>query len=169
MKRPQQLASSSIEPSIDSPCEANSMVNEFGDIELPNLNTNITSNSSSGFNNMNWVAAREAAAAAAAAAAASSALPSLAWPSTLLNSNHLSMNSLLLKALQLRNTFQPRSEQFSSTTDFSFLAPPQGISQLGTDLMSSNFQASSSNKTVVETMPQQVQQQDQQFNLESLW
>lgn len=158
MKKPQQA-----EPSIDSPCEANSIVNEFGDIELPNLNSNtITANSSSGFNinNMNW-------------AAAASTLPSLSWPqSSLLNPNQLSMNySWLLKALQLRNsTFQPR-EQYSAADFSSFMAPPQGISQFGTDLLSSNLQASSSNKTInVETMPQQQQQQqEQQFNLDSIW
>lgn len=168
MKKPIQQAPSSLEPSIESPCEENSMVNEFGDIELPNLNTNIANiSSSTGFNNINWVAAREAAAAAS--------LPTLSWPSSLLGPSQLSVNSLLLKALQLRNAYQvPRDQLANAHPDYSFLAP-QGInvSQFGTDLMgsSNSYQASSSNKMIVDTMPQQQQQQQQQvpFNMDSIW
>lgn len=170
LKKPLQQTPSSLEPSIESPCEANSMVNEFGDIELPNLNTNIANSSSAGFNNMNWVAAREAAVNAAA-----NGLPTLPWTSSLLNASHLSMNSLLLKALQLRNGYQvPRDQLASANHDYSFLAP-QGINvshQFGTDLMSpstNSFQASSSNKMIVDTMPQQQQEQQAPFNLDSIW
>ncbi|KAJ8753733.1 hypothetical protein K2173_026409 [Erythroxylum novogranatense] len=164
-KKPQQQAASS--QSLGSPCDTNSIVNEFGDIELPNLNS--IANSSSGFTNlstqfynnennvnmnmnpnlnMNWAAAREAAAA--------TNLPSLSWTSSLLGSN-LTMNSLLLKALQLR------SYQQREATDYSFLA--QGNTQFGTDL-SSNFQASSSK--VLESLASQPQQ-EQTFNADSIW
>lgn len=97
--------------------------------------------------NMNWAAAREAA----------TTLPSLSWPSTLLTSN-LTMNSLLLKALQLRS-YQQRE---ATSTDYSFLT--QGMTQFGTDL-SSNFQASSSK--VLDSVQQP--QQEQPFNLDSIW
>ncbi|KAF3438567.1 hypothetical protein FNV43_RR21330 [Rhamnella rubrinervis] len=166
MKKPIQQAPSSLEPSIESPCEENSMVNEFGDIELPNLNTNIANiSSSAGFNNMNWAAAREAAVNAAAS------LPTLSWPSSLLSPSQLSVNSLLLKALQLRNAYQAPRDQLPNNTnhDYSFLAP-QGvnISQFGTDLVSStnSYQASSSNKMIADTMPQQQQQVP--FNLDTI-
>ncbi|KAE8667782.1 NAC domain-containing protein 77 [Hibiscus syriacus] len=48
VKKPQP--SSSSQPSLGSPCDANSIVNEFGDVELPNLNIN--ANPSSGFNDI---------------------------------------------------------------------------------------------------------------------
>ncbi|GAV89394.1 NAM domain-containing protein [Cephalotus follicularis] len=167
VKKSQQTSSS--QPSHGSPCDTNSIVNEFGDIELPNLNSNIA-NSSSGFSNIstqsyhsdnnvnmnmntnmnlnvNWNAARQAAA----------SLPSLSsWPSSLLGSNH-SLNSLLL--LQLKSAYQARE---AARTDFSYM--PQGISQFGTDL-GSHFQASSSKALETVTQPQQ----EQPFNLDSIW
>ncbi|KAA8542708.1 hypothetical protein F0562_023793 [Nyssa sinensis] len=131
VKKPQQTLSP--QPSLDSPCDTNTMANDFGDIEIPNLNS--IANSSSGISNvslqnynsdnnvnnmnmnmnlsMNWAAARDAA-----------GLPSLPWHSNLLSSN-LSMNSLLLRALQLRSTYQPRE---ATGSDYSFM--PQGISHL---------------------------------------
>lgn len=166
MKKPQQTPSTL--PSLDSPCDTNSIVNEFGDIELPNLNN--IANSSSGFSNIsphsynsdnnninmnmnlnmnNWAAVREAAAAS---------LPSLSWPSSLLSSG-LSVNSLLLKALQLRN-YQPRD---ATSTDYSYM--PQGFSQFGSEHLSSNLQASSSK--VLESVQQQ--QSEQPFNMDSMW
>ncbi|KAK9996465.1 hypothetical protein SO802_021151 [Lithocarpus litseifolius] len=167
MKKPQQTPSTL--PSLDeSPCDTNSIVNEFGDIELPNLNN--IANSSSGFSNIsphsynsdnnninmnmnlnmnNWAAVREAAAAS---------LPSLSWPSSLLSSG-LSVNSLLLKALQLRN-YQPRD---ATSTDYSYM--PQGFSHFGSEHLSSNLQASSSK--VLESVQQQ--QSEQPFNMDSMW
>lgn len=87
VKKPQPTRSS--QPSLGSPCDTNSIANEFGDIELPNLNS--IANSSNGFCNispqsynnsdinnkvnmnnmnlnMNWGA------------------PSLSWPTSLLGS-----------------------------------------------------------------------------------
>ncbi|GMY15328.1 NAC domain-containing protein 92 [Fagus crenata] len=165
VKKPQQTPSS--QPSLGSPCDTNSIVNEFGDIELPNLNN--IANSSSGFTNisphsynsdnnnvnmnmnlnMNWAAVREAAA----------SLPSLPWPSSLLSSG-LSVNSLLLKALQLRS-YQPRE---ATNADYSYM--PQGFSQYGSDL-STNLQASSSK--ILESVQQQQQQPEQPFNMDSIW
>ncbi|XP_044466425.1 NAC domain-containing protein 87 [Mangifera indica] len=154
VKKPQQARSS--QPSLGSPCDTNSMANEFGDIDqLPNLNT--MENLSSGFNNniptqsyspdsnlnmnMNWAAAREAAA----------TLPSLgAWPSSFPSPN-FAMNSLLLKALQVRNTYKNQPL-------------PQGISRFECDNLSSNFQASSSSKVLDNS-----QQPEQPFNLDSIW
>ncbi|KAF5957777.1 hypothetical protein HYC85_005002 [Camellia sinensis] len=137
------------------------MANEFGDIELPNLNSssaisnlslqnyNSENNGNNNMNminlNMNWPAAREAAA--------------LSWPSSFLSPN-LSMNSLLLTALQLRS-YQPRE---AVNTDYSYM--PQGISQFGTDF-SLNFQGSSSSSKVLDSVQQQPQEQP--FNLDSIW
>ncbi|XVE58779.1 hypothetical protein DITRI_Ditri04bG0196600 [Diplodiscus trichospermus] len=175
VKKPQPTSPS--QPSLGSPCDANSIVNEFGDVELPNLNIN--GNPSCGLMsdigtpsysntvnhghmnmmnlNLDLAAAREVAA----------SLPSsLTWPSTILNPN-LSMNSFLLKALQLRN-YQPRDV---TAMDFSLLSlPPQGINhQLETGL-SSNFQgAASSSKLLDPITQQQQQQQEQPFNMDSIW
>ncbi|XP_062158966.1 NAC domain-containing protein 92 [Alnus glutinosa] len=160
VKKPQQAPSS--QPCLDheSPCDTNSIANEFGDIELPNLNS--IANSSTGFCNiispqgynsdinnkvnmnnmnlnMNWGA------------------PSLSWPSSLLSSG-LSVNSLLLKALQLRS-YQPRE---ATSTDYSYM--PQGFSHFGNDL-TANLQPSSSK--VLESAQQQ--QAEQPFNMDSIW
>ncbi|KAI4350904.1 hypothetical protein L6164_005308 [Bauhinia variegata] len=173
-KKPQPTSSS--QPSMGSPCDTNSIVNEFGDIELPNLNT--IANSSSVFTsnisaqtylsdsnnvntnmnlNMNWPSCT------------TSEVPiSLPWHSAGLLSPNLSLNSLLLKALQLRSSYQQR--EAAAMEHF----PPymtQGLSsQLGADL-SSSLTASSSK--FLECMPQQQQQQQQQqeqpFNLDSIW
>lgn len=175
VKKPQQAQSS--QPSLGSPCDTNSMVNEFGDIDqLPNLNT--MANFSSGFNNniptqsyntdnnlnmnihnlnMNWAAAREAA----------TTLPSLAWPSSLLSPN-LSMNSLLLKALQLRSTYNQAREATSSDHNSLIQPLPQGISRFECDHLNSNFQASSSSKVLDNSLPPQSQP-EQPFNLDSIW
>lgn len=177
-KKTQQTSSS--QPCLDSPCDTNSLVNEFGDVDLPNLNT-INANSSIGFTSnisshiynadhhsdnvntnmnltMNWPAATSD---------HLPSLPSLPWPSGLLNPS-LSVNSLLLKALQLRNCQQREA----ATTDHfanSYMAP-QGVSQvMGTDNLSSNMRVgTSSSSKVLECMPQQ-QQQEQPFNLDSIW
>ncbi|KAJ6359109.1 hypothetical protein OIU76_000759 [Salix suchowensis] len=161
VKKPQQEPSS--QQSLGSPCDTNSIANDqFGDIELLNLNN--IANSSSGFNNvlansysnesnvnmdmqMNWAAAREAA-----------TLPSFPWPSGLLSTN-LTMNSLLLKALQLRS-YQQRE---ATATNYSFLTNGITHDQFGADL-GSNFQASSSR--VLDSVPQP--QQEQPFNLDSV-
>lgn len=176
-KKPQQTESS--QQSLESPCDTNSIVNEFGDIELPNINNIV--NSSNGFNtfltqsscnnetnvnmNMNlhnWAATREQ-------------QPSLSWPSSLLSSN-LTMNSLLLKALQMRNYHQREAAAAaaaavapSSSDHYSFLTQGSIISQFGADL-SSNFHgcSSSSSSKVLETLPQPLQQ-EQPFNLDSIW
>ncbi|WCJ21955.1 NAC domain containing protein 58 [Euphorbia peplus] len=178
-KKAQQTAQSS-QQSLGSPCDdTNSIVNEFGDIELPNLNA-MVDHSSIQFNNIlsstptynisqtsplnmdlnmnNWAATREAVAAS-----------TLSWPSNLLNSN-LAMNSLLFKALQLRN-YQQRE---AAAADYSFLANnmnPNSNSQFGSDhhFSSSSFQASSSsNSKVLETVPPQSQP-EQPYNLDSIW
>ncbi|KAG5030203.1 hypothetical protein AAZX31_05G219000 [Glycine max] len=167
-KKPQQTSSS--QPSQESPI---SMVNEFGDVDLPNLNS--IANSSSSFTNniayngdhpsnvntnnmnltMNWPSSTEL-------------VPSLPWPSGLLNPN-LSVNSLLLKALQLRNTYQQR-ETTTSTSDHHFATyVPQGFSHhnIGTDKhhFPPNLSASSSSKALESCVPQQ----EQPFNMDSIW
>ncbi|KAJ8773111.1 hypothetical protein K2173_028288 [Erythroxylum novogranatense] len=171
-KKPQQQALSPQE-TRGSPCDTNSILNEFADNELPNLNS--IASSSSGFNNlctatynyennvnmnnnmnfnMNWTAAREAAVA--------NTLASLSWPSSLLGSN-LTMNSLLLKALH-RSYQQAEATDYSFMTDYSFLT--QGTAdQFGTDL-SSNCQASPSK--VLESLVSQPHQ-EQFFNVDSIW
>nr|QXO33766.1 VND transcription factor [Betula platyphylla] len=160
VKKPQPTRSS--QPSLGSPCDTNSIANEFGDIELPNLNS--IANSSNGFCNispqsynnsdinnkvnmnnmnlnMNWGA------------------PSLSWPTSLLGSG-LSVNSLLLKALQLRSYQQPRE---ATSTDYSYM--PQGFSQYFGNDLTANLQASSSK--VLESAQQQ--QPEQPFNMDSIW
>lgn len=179
-KKPQQAQSS--QPSfVDSPGDTNTVTNEFGDIELPNLNSNIANSSSAmshislhNFNNggemvnssnlnmnlnMNWPAT------------ASSAIQTLSsWPSGLLTPN-LSMNSLLLRALQLRS-FQQQREATNNIHDFSSYNMPTGISQFGTDF-SSNFPAGGSSSKGLDSaqQPQGPQQphQEQPFNLDSMW
>ncbi|CAL5445147.1 unnamed protein product [Camellia sinensis] len=164
MKRPQQTASS--QPSPDSPCDTTTMPNEFGDFELPNLNSSSTisnmslqnyngeNNGNMNMNlNMNWPATREA---------PNPNFPSLSWPSSFLGSSNLSMNALLLRAFQLRSYQQSTREAINSEP--SFVPQLQGTTQFGNDL-SSNFSASSSR--VLDSAPQQSQEQP--FNLDSIW
>ncbi|XVF09599.1 hypothetical protein REPUB_Repub07fG0107600 [Reevesia pubescens] len=175
VKKPQPTSSS--QPSLGSPCDANSMVNEFGDVELPNLNIN--ANPSTGLIsniatpsytntvnhghinmmnlNLDFAAARDQVAAS---------LPSsLTWPSSILSPN-LSMNSFLLKALQLRN-YQPRDV---TAMDYSLLSSStQGINPQFETGLSSNFQGAASSSKVLDPLPQQQQQQEQPFNMDSIW
>ena len=177
VKRPQQTPSSQPE----SPCDTASMVNEFGDVELPNLINNIANSSSDGITNnisgqtffnadlinsvntnmnlaMNWPVASEV--------IQVPTLPSLPWPSGLLNPS-ISVNSLLLKALQLRSYQQIEAAAAAATDHLIASYMPQGVSQhVGTNLISSSLTASSSSK-VLECVPQQ--QQEQPFNLDSIW
>ncbi|XP_022735364.1 NAC domain-containing protein 100-like [Durio zibethinus] len=164
VKKPQPTSSS--QPSLGSPCDANSIVNEFGDVELPNLNIN--ANPSSGLisniatpsygntvnhGHMNMMSLN-----------LDSSLPSpLTWPSSILSPN-LSMNSFLLKALQLRN-YQPRDV---TPMDYSLLSSSQGINPQFETGLSSNFQGAASSSKVLDLIPQQ-QQQEQPFNMDSIW
>ncbi|KAK4426904.1 hypothetical protein Salat_1459200, partial [Sesamum alatum] len=161
VKKPQQTASSP--PSQDSPCDTNAMVNELGDIELPNFSNSMAISSSTNIalqtyntdsNMMNWNAATEA--------AVSNSLPSLTWP---LLSTNLSMNSLFLTALQLRG-HQPRAAAAAAATDnYSFM--PQGnISQFGNEFVS-DFNMGSSSR-VLDSVPQPPSEQP--YNVDSnIW
>ncbi|KAK6249659.1 hypothetical protein SCA6_003664 [Theobroma cacao] len=171
VKKPQPTSSS--QPSMGSPCDANSIVNEFGDVELPNLNINANP-SSTGFSNIATPGYNNSTVNHGhlnmnlnVDFAAASVPSSLTWPSSILSPN-LSMNSLLLKALQLRN-YQPRDV---TTMDYSLLSSAsQGIPQFGTGL-SPNFQAATaSSSKVLDPTPQQQQQQQQEqpFNMDSMW
>lgn len=198
-KRTQQPSSSL--PSLDSPCDTTSLVNEFGDVDLPNANTNNhhhhinTSNSAIAFSTMNPSQIYTTASdhhsnnnvntnmnltmnwAAATTSDHVPSLPSLPWPSGLLNPN-LSVNSLLLKALQLKTCQQREAAAAAATaatTTTDHFAPyiqNPGVSVvMGADHLSSNLRlgASSSSK-LLECMPhQQHQQQEQPFNLDSIW
>ncbi|KAE8719741.1 NAC domain-containing protein 77 [Hibiscus syriacus] len=176
VKKPQP--SSSSQPSLGSPCDANSMVNEFGDVELPNLNIN--ANPSSGFNDIpnhgysnNTVNHGHMNSMNLNLDFGAASFPSsLSWPPSILSSN-LSMNSFLLKALQLRN-YQPRDV---ASMDYSILSSTQGINSppFATEL-ASNFHGASSSTKAVAPMPQQQQQQQKQqqqqeqpFNMDSMW
>lgn len=149
-KKPQRSSSS---PSPESPCDTTSIVNEFGDIEFPNLSTqSYDANMNMNMNlNMDM----------------GSTLP-LSWPSSSLTSN-LAMNSLLYKALQLRGSYgQPRDlltgMEFSSSP-FLSQGIPQQLANGG--LGSGNYHQVSSSPS---TAPQSQQpQQEQQFDLESMW
>lgn len=164
-KKPQQTSSS--QPSQESP---HSMVNEFGDVDLPNLNS--IANSSSSFTNnisgqtnnnhdpstnvntnmtINWPSATD-----------------LVWPSRSLLNPNLSMNSLLLKALQLRNTYQQREAAVSDHHFATYV--PQGFSHnnIASDHhLTQNLSASSSSKALESCVPQP--QQEQPFNMDSIW
>ncbi|CAL0323962.1 unnamed protein product [Lupinus luteus] len=168
-KKLQQTSSSQPE----SPCDTTSMVNEFGDVELLNNLNNVT-NSSTAFTNINSSGQTynndlsNVNTNMNLTMNLPSDVPSIpSWPSGLLSPNNISVNSLLLKALQLRNYQQQReaaaaSDHFASYNNMH----QQGISQVGThhDLSSSNLSASSSSK-VLECMLQQ----EQPFNLDSIW
>lgn len=172
VKRPQQTPSSP--PSqAESPCDTTAMVNELGDIELPNFSSNSMAISSStnialqnnynthDTNMMNWNAA-----AIEAAAAAANSLPSLTWP---LLSTNLSMNSLLLTALQLRgHHHQPRGTITTSPDNYSFMPQAGNINhQFGNDF-SSNFNIGSTSG-VVDSVPQPPSEQPP-YNVDSsIW
>lgn len=125
VKRAQQIASSPASQGDDeSACDTNAMVNEVGDMELPNLSGNSIAMSDNILlqnynathdttNILNWNTATDA------------AVSSLTWP--------LSMNSLLLTALHLRG-----HDNYS-------LMPPQtnNMSQFGNHYLASNMQAAS--------------------------
>ncbi|XP_077242262.1 NAC domain-containing protein 92-like [Tasmannia lanceolata] len=134
------------------------MVNELGEIDVPNLSSLVSS--SSGFNvnptptinnnmemnmnmNMNWAFPNE-----------TTNSPSLTWPSSLLNST-FTKNSSILRALQFNGYQQQEATSAGLNT---FVA--QGECYLGTNL-NSNFPASSSKRT------DSIQLQP--FNLESVW
>ncbi|KAI3795757.1 hypothetical protein L1987_38414 [Smallanthus sonchifolius] len=158
-KKPMPTVSSS--QSMDSPCDTNTMTNDYGDIELSNLNgiTNSSSNISLqnfGMENLNTNMNMNINMSLA------SGLPTLAWPSNLLSSN-LSMNALLLKALQLK-TYQQRE-----AVNFDYQFMPQGNSHILNEPCPS-LQASSSRTYESLHQQQQPQQpQEQPFNLDSMW
>ncbi|KAI4347185.1 hypothetical protein L6164_008020 [Bauhinia variegata] len=178
-KKPQPTSSS--QPSMDSPCDTNSIINEFGDVELPNLNS-IANSSSSGFPNnisaqtynnvntnmnlnVNWPSS------GASDQIPPPHVPSLPWPSAGLLSPNLSVNSLLLKALQLRSSYQQTEAATATATATEHFAPyiPQGVSShLGTTDLNSTSSLTASSSKILEYMPQQ-QQQEQPFNMDSIW
>ncbi|GAA0141226.1 hypothetical protein LIER_02419 [Lithospermum erythrorhizon] len=182
IKRSQPSCSSP--QSLESPCDTNTIINEFGDMEVQNTSempitplTNMINNPSSlsNFNisgndmNLNsWLLPNDPA----------TTLASLAnWPaatSTLLGSN-LSVNSLLLRTLQLRNNIQ--SSQVANN-DYNSLFFPQGVPQIEDNNNNNNinvglsFGASSSpssSRAAFDTLQDQ-QSQDQPFDLDSsMW
>ncbi|KAI3780200.1 hypothetical protein L2E82_10171 [Cichorium intybus] len=155
-KKPMGTASSP--QSMDSPCDTNTMANDYGDIELPNLN-GIANSSNNNISLHNYSMEANLNTNMNLNMSLASGIPSLAWPSNILGSN-LSMNALLLKALQLR-TYQQREAanydyQFMTHTNSHFL-----------DGASPSLQASSTR--TYESLQQQQQQQEQPFNLDSMW
>ncbi|XP_021909618.1 protein CUP-SHAPED COTYLEDON 1 [Carica papaya] len=182
VKKPQQPTFSSQAPSLESPCDTNSIVNEFGDIELPNLNTINAANSSSTttFSNISTQSYHNGGPnhhindlnmnmnlnMAIAAATANLSSP-LSWTSSLLGSN-LSVNSLILRALQQRNMARDQATSVDHQHHYSIMQQA-GIGNLENnknDLSTSSFQTSFSK--VLD--PAQTQpQQEQQFNLDTMW
>ncbi|XP_076934501.1 NAC domain-containing protein 92-like [Bidens hawaiensis] len=152
-KKPMPTVSSS--QSMDSPCDTNTMAKDYGDIELPNLNGIPISRSNIcipnyGMEHLNTNTN--------ISMSLAGGLPTLAWPSNLLSSN-LSMNALILRALQLRN-YQQRE---AANLDYQFM--PQGNSHILNEACPS-LQASSSR--TYESLHQQ-QQNEQPYNLDSMW
>ncbi|PRQ16553.1 putative transcription factor NAM family [Rosa chinensis] len=177
LKKPQQITSSSPQ-SVDSLGETNSMINEFGDVELPNFMNNIANSSSTGFisnnmsipegNNYNVIDNKRINndvnmisttlnmnnwLGAREAAASGAILPAAAlgsWPSSLLSPSNLSsVNSLLLRALQLRSSS-------ASTNSTIYQQPIRDATAAGLEDHYSSFMAA-----------QQQQQQQQQPGLMS--
>ncbi|KAJ4960433.1 hypothetical protein NE237_020343 [Protea cynaroides] len=158
-KKPLSDPTSSI-PSLESPCEATTLMNELGEVELPHLNnlpssssclgaisTNNNSNSNNDNSlgaNLNGISARE-----------TTSHPSLSWLSSFLGSK-FSMDSMILRALQL-GCYQTREATIGSLS--SLMA--QGNSSLLTD-SNSNLSASY-NSMIMDSVQQQP------FNLDSLW
>ncbi|KAK9926290.1 hypothetical protein M0R45_023528 [Rubus argutus] len=189
LKKPQQITSSSPQ-SVDSPCDTNSIANEFGDVELPNFMNNI-GNSSSGFisNNMsipqnnncniidnninndvnmisttlnmnNWLGAREAAASGAILPAAGLA----SWPSSLLSPLNLSsVNSFLLRALQLRS-----SGASTNSTIYQQRLEMQRGSRRSLLIFYCDATATTTDQ-IMDSEPQSQQHPEQPFNLDSIW
>lgn len=155
VKKPMPTVSSP--QSMDSPCDTNTIANDYGDIELPNLNG--IAGSSSNISLPNYGMETSLNTNMNLNMSLASGLSSLAWPSSILSSN-LSMNALLLKALQLR-TFQQRE---AANLDYEFM--PQGNSNFLGEA-SPSLQASSSR--TYECLQQQQHQQEQPFNLDSMW
>ncbi|XP_004512922.1 protein CUP-SHAPED COTYLEDON 1 [Cicer arietinum] len=169
-KKPQQTSSSQPQ----SPCDTTSIVNEFGDVELHHMDYSTNNISPQNFNtnnvntNMNltmnsWPSSSDV----------PHSLPiSLPWPSSLLNPNNINVNSLLLKALQLRSYQQQR--EVVAPTNIHHFAPYMsqvGVlshSQLGNDQSNNDSNISASSSKVLECMPQH-NQQEQPFNLDSIW
>lgn len=162
-KKAQQTSSS--QPSEESPT---SMVNEFGDADLPNLNATIANSSTIAgqqtYNNgdpinvntnmnltMNWPSATD--------------LPSLPWPSGLLLNPNLSVNSLLLRALQLRSTYHHQREAATSDHHFATYVPQTfPHNDIGTDNLTPNLSVSASSRALESCVLQ-----EQPFNMDSIW
>ncbi|XP_020221531.1 NAC domain-containing protein 100 [Cajanus cajan] len=144
-KKPQQTSSSQPPPPQESPT---SMVNEFGDVDLPNLNT--IANSSSSFTNIGGQIYNNV----GADLSNTNMNFTMNWPSGLLNPTNLSMNSLLFKALQLRSDHH---HHHFATQGFSL----NNNIGAGTDLSAS----SSSSKALESCVPQL----EQPFNMDSIW
>ncbi|XP_042484390.1 protein CUP-SHAPED COTYLEDON 2-like [Macadamia integrifolia] len=162
-KKPMSAPTSS-NPSLESTCEATTLMNELGEVELPHLNNLINSssclgatatvndvNNSNGNNDngvgtnmMNWMSTRDV-----------TSNPSLSWPSSTLLGSNLSMSSMLLRTLQL-GSYQPRE---ATIGDLSSLTA-QGSSRLITD---SNSNPTGSSSMIMDSVQQQP------FNLDSLW
>jgi len=156
-KKPQQTSSS--QPSEDS------MVNEFGDADLPNLNSIANSSSVAAqiYNSgdpsnvstnmnlaMNWPSATE--------------LPSLPWPSGLLLNPNLSVNSLLLRALQLRNRNSYQQREAATSDHFATYVPqtfPHNNIGTHNDNLTPNLSVSASSTA--------LELQEQPFNMDSIW
>ncbi|KAK7398915.1 hypothetical protein VNO78_10089 [Psophocarpus tetragonolobus] len=126
-KKAQQTSSS--QPSQESP-NSMDMVNEFGDVDIPNLNNTIAGQTYNVNSNLNLT----------------------------MNLASASVNSLLLKALHLRNTYQ--QTEAAATNHFPTHAP-QGFSPNTTP----NLTAASSKAL----QSYCVSQQEQPFNMDSIW
>ncbi|XP_043717097.1 NAC domain-containing protein 100 [Telopea speciosissima] len=156
-------------PSLESPCEATTMVNDqLGEVELQHLNNLVNSSSCLGamstninaINNNNnsnndnylgtnlnnWISARE-----------TTNHPLLSWPSSLLGSN-VSMDSMILRALQIAG-YQSRE----ATT----VGGLSSIMAQGNDARLMSDSNSKLTATASSMIMDSVQQQP--FNLDSLW
>ncbi|GAB4839596.1 hypothetical protein Ancab_029119 [Ancistrocladus abbreviatus] len=159
IKKPQQT--SSLQPSLDSPGDANMNANEFRDVEPMNLNSisgstvfnnpslQNYSNNANMNTNVNWAS-----------------LPSLTWPTNLLNPTFNTVNSLLVKALQFR-AYHQREAGSSSNHTFTM----QGMSHMGSNF-SPHYSSPSTKGLESVPLPQQQQlilEEEQPLNLDSIW
>lgn len=157
-KKAQEQQPQSSQPSFGSPCDANSsMANEFDDIQLPNLNSN---SSTVDYNNhihqysQRSVYSEDNTTSTAGLNMnmnmATTNLPS--WSTSLLGPALSPINSLLLKAFQSRNSYSFPKEMISNFNPSPF---QQGVSNI--------MQNGSSSSQV------QPQQQEDAFNMDSIW
>lgn len=155
-KKPQEQQPQSSQPSFGSPCDANSsMANEFEDIELLNLNSNSSTvhyNHIHQYSQNSLYSEDNIASTAGLNMNMNMASNLSSWTTSLLGPPLSPINSLLLKAFQIRNSYGFPKDMISNINSSPL---QQGVSDI--------MQNGSSSSQV------QPQQQEEAFNMDSIW